>query len=621
MNHDLLPYYERELIFIRKMAAEFAEEYPDRASALRLSRNECDDPHVERMMEGFALLAGRIQHRLDQEFPEITGSLLELLYPHLIRPVPSMAIVQFSVDPELSKQREGQLIPRGSMVCSRAIHNVQCRFCSAYDVRLWPIEVSGATCGKSADLVAGAGDQKAGFAVRLELRLLGANKLSDFNIKELRFRIGGDAQAAYWIYEALRTRLRRVMVRLLAGPGKPDHAARRDFTSLPPEAVRPVGFDREEALLPVAETSFQGYRLLQEYFAYPQKFLFFDLSGLDQLPRESVGDRMEIVFLMDAIEQPDRARLLETTTNQDTFQLGCTPVINLFSRTAEPIRVSHTRTEYEVIPDIYSTSAFEVYSVDRVVSVEPDIAEPREYRLFYSFGRESTGSSARDPEAFWFGMRRASRRTGDAGSDYFLSFVNRNFSVCRPAHESMTVHATCSNRDLPAAITTKGTWGEMDLESGPLVRSRVLDGPTRVIRSDLSGNLQWHLISHLSLNHLSLLEGGPEALREILRLYSPAQTRAPAGQIAGIASVRSSRKIARLDSQNGSVFCPGLAIDLEVDEDRFVGSGAYLLASILERFFALYCTINSFTQLRVTSRQQRGVTWQWPIRSGEQVVV
>jgi type VI secretion system protein ImpG len=621
MNHELLPYYERELVFLRKIAAEFAGQYPDRAAALKLTRNGCEDPHVERILEAFALIAGRLQHRLDEEFPEITNSLLELLYPHLLRPVPSLAVLQFRVDPELSKQRTGQPVPRGAIVYSRAINGVQCRFRTAYPTRLWPIEVASAAFGAAADMGGpGFAAQDARYALRIELQMLGSHKLSSIDLTDLRFRIGGDSQAAHWIYEILFNKVTRVILRPLGKDSKSVRSAHDLIVPLPSDSIRPVGFTREEALLPVAETSFQGYRLLQEYFAYPQKFLFFDIAGLELLPREPAVERFEIVFLIEAIEQRDRALLLETTVNRGTFQLGCTPAINLFEHTAEPIRLSHTKTEHEVIPDVYSPPGFEVYSVDRVVSVSANNVTPFEYRPFYSLRHGSLTNSPATQEAFWFSSRRLSTRPGDRGTDLFLSFVNRNFKISDPAHEAVTAHTTCSNRDLPLGLNVDGSWGEFDLESGALIQVRALHGPTPVRRPDFRGSSQWRLISHLSLNHLSLVDGGVHALQEILHLYDPMITQATSDQIDGITSVRSSRKIARLDSEYGFVFCQGLAIDTEMDEDRFAGGGAYLLASVLERFFGLYCAVNSFTQLRVSTRQRRGIVWQWPIRSGEQAV-
>jgi type VI secretion system protein ImpG len=257
-----------------------------------------------------------------------------------------------------------------------------------------------------------------------------------------------------------------------------------------------------------------------------------------------------------------------------------------------------------------------VYCVNRVTSVAPYSEEPKEYRPFYSF-RHSDDARG---EAFWYASRRPSERNGDSGTDVYLSLVDGDFKTSLPASESITAHITCTNRNLPERLVWQGKWGELGLESSAIVRTRIVSGPTKALRPPLRKGLQWRLISHLSLNHLSLVEGGAEALREILRLYEMPTDSSGTRQIAGLTALRSSRKMARLDSEHGFVFCQGIAIDTEFDEEQFAGSGAFLLACILERFFGLYSAVNSFTQLRVTTRQRKGVVWTWPPRSGEQIV-
>jgi type VI secretion system protein ImpG len=611
MNGELLPYYERELLFIRKMASEFAERYPERASALRLTSRGCEDPHVERMIEAFALIAGRIQRKIDDEFPEITHALLELLYPHLVRPVPSMAIAEFEVDAEQSKSPTGYLVPRGSLAYTEPVGGVQCRFRTAYPVRLFPVRVVSAGFLRAANLPGGISSTTAHYALRIELQAQGAAKFAALRIQSLRFHVGGDLQAAHWIYELLFNHVSQVLLRCQEKTGK------WHTVPLGPRCIKQAGFGRDEAILPYSETSFQGYRLLQEYFCFPQKFLFFDLTPLDQLAGGSFSDKAEIVILLDEFQRAERATFLESAVNSETFLLGCAPVVNLFEHCAEPIRVSHTKTEYPIIADVHAPLAMEVYSVNRVTSVAPYSEEPREYRPFYSFrhGEHEAGA-----EAFWYATRRPSERNGDAGTDVLLSLVDRNFNPSLPATESITSYVTCSNRNLPDRLALKGRWGELDLESSAIVRARVVAGPTKPLRPPMRKGLQWRLISHLSLNHLSLVEGGVDALREILRLYDTARNPASERQIAGLTGLRSGRKMARLESEHGFVFCQGVAIDTELDEEQFAGGGAFLLASVLERFFGLYSAINSFTQLRVTTRQRKGVVWAWPPRTGEQIV-
>ena len=611
MSSELLPYYERELIFVRKFASEFAEQYPERAAALRMTRSGCDDPHVERMIEAFALVAGRIQHKIDEEFPEITQALLDILYPHLSRQVPAMAITQLEVDAEQSKSATGYVVPRGSLAYSEPVGGVQCRFRTVYPVRLFPIRVVSASFSHAANLRGGVSASNARYALRIELQTRGTAKFSSLQIRDLRFYLGGDLQAAHWIYELLFSNVSQVLLRREEKNGK------WASVSLGAECITEVGFERNEAILPYSETSFQGYRLLQEYFGFPQKFLFFDLSQLSRIAGEPFSDRLEIVILIDEFQRSERATFLETAVGEDTFQLGCTPVVNLFEQCAEPIRVSHAKTEYPVIPDVHAPLGMEVFSVDRVTSVAPYAEEPKEYRPFYSFRH---GESDETAEAFWYACRRPSERNGDSGTEVYLSLVDRNFNPNLPATESLMVYTTCTNRNLPEKLSCKGTWGELNLESNAIVQSRVVFGPTKTIRPPMRRGLQWRLISHLSLNHLSLVQGGVDALREILRLYDPSRNPASERQIKGLAALNSRRKMARVESEHGFIFSQGISIDTEFDEDQFAGSGAFLMASVLNRFFGLYSAVNSFTQLRVTTRQRKGVVWAWPPRTGEQIL-
>jgi type VI secretion system protein ImpG len=611
MSSELLPYYERELLFVRKMASEFAERYPERAAALRLTHNGCEDPHIERMIEAFALIAGRIQHKIDEEFPEITQALLDVLYPHLLRQVPSMAIAEFEVDPEQSKSATGYLVPRGATVYTEPVGGVQCRFRTAYPARLFPIRVVSASFSHAANVPGGVSSANARYAIRLELQAQGMSKFSALSISQLRFHLGGDLQAAHWLYELLFTKVSQILLRCQEKNGK--------WSTVPlgTGCIQEVGFERDEAVLPYAETSFQGYRLLQECFSFPQKFLFFDLRRLEKISSGSFSDRLEIVILLEDFQRSERATFLESAVTAESFQLGCTPVVNLFDHCAEPIRLSHARTEYPINPDVHSPLAMEVYSVNRVTSVTAYSEEPKEYRPFYSFRH---GEHDPNAEAFWYATRRGSERAGDSGTDVYLSLVDSNFSPTQPATESITTFVTCTNRNLPERVGLNGRWGELDVESSAIVKARVVRGPTKAVRPPMKKGLQWRLISHLSLNHLSLVEGSVDALREVLRLYNTAASPASERQISGLTSVSGRRKMARVESEHGFIFCQGMAIETEFDEELFAGSGVFLLASVLNRFFGLYSAVNSFTQLQVLTRQRKGVVWAWPPRTGEQIV-
>jgi type VI secretion system protein ImpG len=603
MADEILTYYERELSFLRQTGAEFAASYPKIASRLLLEADKCEDPHVERLIQAFAFLAARIRYKLDDDFPEITDSLLSVLYPHYLAPVPSMAIVQFVLDAERGKLTEPFRIARGAKLFSPPVSGAPCRFHTAYPLTLWPLTVASARLGPADGLGA---SRRAVSVIRLGLRAHGGTSIAGLRPDALRFFLHGEGHQTWPLYELLCNNVREVQLR--PGAGRPGPPIR-----LGSDCIRPVGFAPDEGLLPYGPRSFLGYRLLHEYFAFPEKFLFVDVTGLDAAAKAGFAEELEILIFLDHMPQ------LSDVIAPATFRLGCVPVVNTFDQIAEPIRVSETESEYRVVIDGRRQDATEVYSVDSVVSVSPDDPEPLVYQPFYSFKHEMDQAQQR---TFWYTTRRPSDRKGDAGTEVYLSLVDLDFKPSRPAADTLTVHVTCTNRDLPARLPFGGERGLLELEgAAPLSRILCLTKPTTVSRPRMGRGAQWRLISHLSLNYLSLVDGGREALQEILRLYDFSGSPVVRQQIAGILDVRSRRVVGRPNSMPWNGFCRGLEVTVDLDEEHYVGTGVYLFASVLEHFFGLYSSLNSFTQLVARTRQRKELLKRWPPRAGEQILL
>jgi len=612
LKEDLLPYYENELSFIRNMGKEFAADWGKIAERLALEPGKCEDPHVERLIEAFALLAGRVHHKIDDEFPEITESLLNILYPHYLRPIPSMSIAQFHIDPEQGVLTAGHTVKRNTSLNTGPIAGkaTTCSFRNCYPVTLWPLEVKAAAVTPAAAMPGAPLSDKAVGVIRIDMKCTGGARLSALAVDKLRFYLSGESHVAHALYELLFNNVIRVVIR---STGK--QAAAID---LPADAVQAVGFGRDEGMLPYPDRSFLGYRLLQEYFSFPWKYLFFDLTGFDRIARSQIGESFQILFYLSPFERRERLQILEQNVNRETFQLGCTPIVNLFERVAEPLRLTHATTEYRVIPDIHRQPSTEVYSVDQVTSTAPYFETAQVYEPFYSVRHTYSDSSA---QAYWYASRRLSERRGDSGTEVYLSLVNMGFKPTLPPVETLTVHITCTNRDLAGHLPFAGEFGELSVESGSLVRARSIMAPTKTVRPPLRRDLQWRLISHLALNYLSLVDGGLAALREILRLYDFTGDPAIQKQISGIVSLSSEPHMRRVVSEHGIVFAQGLRASIEFDEDGFIGTGVFLFAAVLERFLGLYTAINSFTQLTAKTRQRKGVLKPWPPRSGEQILL
>jgi type VI secretion system protein ImpG len=603
MADELLTYYERELSFLRQVGAEFAVKYPKIASRLLLEADKCEDPHVERMIQAFAFLAARIRHKLDDDFPEITDSLLSVLYPHYLAPIPSVAIAQFMVDPQRGKLTQAHRIPRGARLYSQPVSGAPCRFRTAYPVDLWPIEVTSARID-AADGLGASG--KAVAVIRLGLRCIGTT-IAELGVSELRFFLQGEGHRVYPLYELLFNHVSEVQFR----PGPRQRGA--SPIRLGSSCIRPVGFSAEEGLLPYSPRSFLGYRLIHEYFSFPEKFLFFDLTGLERAARGGFKEELEVLLFLDHMPK------LAEHIGPGMFRLGCVPVVNLFEQLAEPIRVTQTQTDYRVVADGRRQDALEIYSVDSVVSTSPDTPEPTVYQPFYSFKHAVDLEQQR---TFWYATRRPSDRKGDAGTEVYLSLVNLDFTPSVPPEETLTLHVTCTNRDLPARLPFGGERGELELEAAaPISKIVCLTKPTPTIRPPLGQRAQWRVVSHLSLNYLSIADGGREPLKEILRLYDFSDSPAIREQINGIVEVSSRRVVGRPASMPWNGFCRGLEVTLQLDEEKYVGAGLFLFASVLEKFLGLYASLNSFTQLVVKTRQRKEPLKRWPPRAGEQILL
>ena len=344
MRDDLLDYYENELTFLRQLGREFAEKHPKIAARLQLDVNRCDDPHVERLLEGFALLAARVHLKIDDEFPQITEGLLNVLYPHFLRPIPSMTVTQFRLDPEQGKLNTGVSIPRGSMLYSRPVDGVPCKFRTSYDVTLWPCEVADARWVTPDKLNPPLRAPDAVAALRVELRGFSDVSLGKLPLTSLRFHLNGEGDVVNTLYELLSNNCRQIIVR------DPDSAKAPPHT-LTAKSLRPMGFSEAESVLPYPRRSFEGYRLLQEYFAFPEKFFFFELNDLERPFQSMTGRRAEIIFLIAPFEAEQRQQRLAVGVTSKTVLLGCSPIINLFPQTAEPIMLTQRRSEYPVVPD------------------------------------------------------------------------------------------------------------------------------------------------------------------------------------------------------------------------------------------------------------------------------
>jgi type VI secretion system protein ImpG len=611
MGDELLSYYNRELSFIRRLGGEFAETHPKIAGRLQLTADSAEDPHVERIIEAFAYLNARIRCKLDDDFPEITAAFLNVLYPHYQAPVPSMAIARFVPDRSQGELTTGYAIPGGSLLETDPVDGQPCRFHTAYPVTLWPIELASAELnGRPFRAPETVFSPKAESVLRLAMRcVVPQTGFADLNIGSLRFFLKGQTQHVYGIYELLFNNTLGVAV---AGREGQLLAARAGG-----DWILPVGFEREEGLLPYTSRSMLGYRLLTEFFTFPQKFLFLDLACFDSSGIAEAGDSLDVFVYLNKSSTD-----LERNVTADMFQMGCTPIVNLFGQRAEPIALTHTETQYRVIPDARRPRSHEIYAIDRVTATSPDNRKI-EFLPFFSFKH----AGRREDRAFWYATRTAVGQVGgesDEGTEVFLSLVDLDFESIAAADWTLNVETTCLNRNLPRRLPFGQGQLRLHLsKGGPFSAIDCLTRPTATCRpADRKGQL-WRLISHLSLGHVSLTDGknGADALREILKLYDFADSSETRSMIEGVLEIAGRRIVGRVPGDHRGGVCRGVEVAIHLDEGRFTGTGAYLFACVLERFLGLYCSVNSFSRLIVTTNQREGALRKWRPRAGETVLL
>ncbi|MBV9583292.1 MAG: type VI secretion system baseplate subunit TssF [Alphaproteobacteria bacterium] len=602
MSDALLPYYDRELNALRRLAGEFAAEHPKIAGRLRLAPDVVDDPHVARLLEGVAFLAARVHHRLDDEFPELTDALLGVLYPHYLAPVPSAAVMQFQSEPDLAQPLN---IPAGIALETEPVHGEICRFRTSWPVTSWPIEIENVRLS-GLPLAAPANPLATGAVSVLRVTLKCRSPDVDFarlGIDRLRFFIRGANNVALPLYELLCGR-----AVALAYADAPNDAAP---VVLPATAIEPVGFAPEESLLPWPARSFSGFRLLTEYFALPEKFLFVDFTQLNGKTLLSASRRLEIFVYFDRA-LPE----LERSVNAESLALGCSPMINLFPQRCEPIQLTHTDTDYRIVPDARRPSAMEVWQVERVRESRSD-GSTRPWRPFYRLTQADPDGQT--PGGFYHLARRP---TAEAltGSEVYLAPHDPEFEPQAAGGAVLSVDALCMNRDLPAGLPFGGGHPELrPIEaSAGITQALCLTAPTAPLRPPLREHRFWRLVSHLSLGHLSVVGGaeGAAALREVLRLYDlrdSAETRDAIEALLGVSAAPGS---ARVPGGRAGAFCRGLDVTLEFDPSAWQSGGLYLLAAVLDRFLALHATVNSFVRTSAVLRGRPGRAAAWPARAG-----
>ena len=608
MLDDLLPYYNQELTNIRHMAAEFAKLYPKVASSLRLASSDIEDPNVARLIEAFAFLTANIRYKLEDDFPELAEAILENIAPHYLSPIPAFSIVEFKCQPELTTS---YTLPKNTLIETKPGYGETCYFNTVYDNDFWPITIKKSVLTSfpnNAPLIPSYfGKANAVINITLECA---ADRMtfSMLQPKKLRFFINANNQLAFLIYEFI---INNSIAIALANTSSDEKAS---FVSK--SCIRPVGFEEIESLLPYSARTPLSYRTLTEFFIFPEKFLFFDIELSEELLAD-IDMKLEMFIYLDRYHVD-----LEKNIDAETFKLSCTPVVNLFQQTAEPIRLDHTLSEYRVIPDARRLSPLEVYSIKKVMSVDED--KQIDYEPLYGI-KHDINYQKHSGKYYWTYKRRTMPVDNSKNkiTNIYLTFLQLDFNPLAESDKTIHVEILCTNGNLPSQLPFGNeSCLQLSSVSAPLTEIICLKPFTKTLHSELRNGVRWKLISQLSLNHLSLVDhNDAEILKEIFRLYNITNSDEIAHIIDGVVAVRSRRISTRCFSSANNALCRGIEITLTFDEMQYTGSSLFLFAEILERYFANYATINAFTKLIIVSARTNRILYQWLPRSGNKIIL
>ncbi len=588
-------YFQDELTALRTLGAEFADANPRLAPFLAV---EAQDPDVERLLEGFAFLTGRLREKLEDELPELTHSVMNLLWPNFLKPLPSLSIIELSPLQGLSEKKH---IQRESIVLSAPVDGTHCQFQTCYEVDVYPLEVVDVQHSQQAE----------GSKISIQLNLLDDKaNLDEMQLESLRFHLYGDIQVSYSLYQYFCCYLQSINVSIL------DQDGNKIFIDvLDKQSVTPAGFSENENLLPYKHTVFHGYRILQEYFALAEKFLFVDFTGL-----KSVVEKITVLnpdSVQSLIFDCQFSRTLDSAAEikPDSMKLFCTPVVNLFKHHSAPVKLDHKQVEYRLLPSGINPRHFEIYQVNEVQGWGYSDFKRKKYPLFESFEH----SLHDNKDTLYYRIRVKESPDGQA-LDSYISFINKTDSHRLPQEQVIEAEIICTNRKLAAKLGV----GDINMpgESMPeYVEIRNISQPTPEFTPPMDKGFHWQLISNMSLNYQSLMN--KEALGIIFSTYDyrsyydHQQARASQHRLDGIDSIDTEL----VDRVYKGRPVRGLRSVIKVIESKFSNDGEmYLFFSVLNEFFALYCSLNSFHEL-VVKGIEHGEVYRWPVRIGQQPVL
>ncbi len=599
----LFDYYQRELNYLRYQGARFATQYPKIAQRLDFSAVESSDPHIERLLESFSYLTARLQRDIDDQFPRIAAAMLEVLYPHFTSPLPSMTIAKFASNPDKGKLTEVTKVPRKTPLFCQTLDGETCRFETAYDIELAPITLKKAEIisRRSLDLPAGMLPSTNCLLLRFETFGMEVNRI---NLKRLRFYISGNSILQANLYEALFAQDAEIAVI----PGGLSRHGKLEL--LPRNSLQQVGFSTEEAVIPYPSHAHPGYRLIYEYFHFSEKFLYAEIQNLHFTSSSKTFDIL--------VTLADEVALSQNDINDMTFQLHTSPVVNIFRKTSEPLKLDYRAHETRLVADFRREKTTEIHSIETVKAIFETREEVQEFAPYFSYNHNH---SQREQKAFWSARRIPALNPKLPGTDILLSFVDFEMNPKRPPSHIIYAEVLCTNRMLAQQLPA----GSILQPENEIPASHIycLDKPTAQTMAPIEGVALWRLVSHLSLNHLTLSNdpASLDAFKEIMRLYSNIEHLPTPKEIKALVGMSTDLVTRRIGIDAWRGFLQGTRVTLTFDKKEGEGGNLFLFASVVNHFLSLFSAINSFTELKIINKNRKGTWKEWPALSGNKRLV
>lgn len=593
-----LSYFHRELTYLRNSGSVFASKHPKIARRLDWTKGESGDPHVERLLESFAFLSAKLHQDLDDRVPQIASGLLNVLYPQLVNPLPSVSVAHFEVDPTKARMTGGYIIPRHTELFSYAEENLIARFRTSFPLTLWPIHVVAADFVEGLSYTFKESVSRQAWYIRLRLKAQHMN-FDNLNMDTLTFHLAGDRLSTISLYQGIFGKSHPHILYSLDG---------ENLCALPPDALRPLGFDSEEQLFPAPSHSHPSYQVLQEYFHFPEKYLFFEIRHLLRAIQKNDRDIFEI-FLPVAEERI----VSQLNIGPEHFRLGCTPIVNLFEKTTDPLRITHRNVEYRITADSRLERTHEIHSIKTVHSVLDD-GTVMEYAPYYSFEHRQNNA------LFWYMRRQSSDKRHIPGTDVYLSFVDTKFNPMNPPHETIYAKVLCTNRflaeQLPAGASLQYD-GRL-----PVTKMYCLDKPIAPAYPPTDGETLWKIVAQLSIHHLGYSDPSIalKVLKETLHLYANMTQAHVGAQIESITNFSTKEVVRRMPKREKDQawlgFVKGIGVNVTIDEETDPSHMSFALAHILQHFLSMNVSIDSFVEMNLFSHQRKGVWMSWKPLNG-----